>query len=1143
VVTPERWRRIEEVFGRALDVAEPERAAFLAAACDGDTGLRAEVESLLASASGASVSLHAAIAGAAATLAGDTGDPAAVAGAAGAIGTRLGPYQLVALLGEGGMGAVYLAERVDAEYRRQVAIKVLRHGLASPHRAARLRDERQVLAALDHPGIVRLLDGGRTADDQPYLVMEHVDGATFATYVAALSVRARVELAIRIANALQYAHGKLVVHRDVKPSNILVDRTGAPKLLDFGIAKLLGPDAEREAMTRTGMAMFTAEYASPEQVRGEAVSVATDVYSLGAVLYEALVGAPPQRAGKTWRETIANICDREPARASTAAPAAIRRQLAGDLDNILARALAKQPERRYASAAELADDLGRYLAGLPVAARDATAGYRARKFVRRHRGKLAIAVVVAAALVAATAASISAARRAERAAARADADRRALLVDRARAELATGHAARALPYLVQVRREGDDTAATRFLLAEALRPLSNRERVLAFPAGLAGIAWAPDGARFATAGSDGYVRIFAADGAQLRSLAAADARPTWPTWSPDGATLAAVTNEGMLTAWDAATGAVRLAVRAADVPGDGAAVSWLTFTRGGAWIVTSGNDASVRAWNVATGAPALSIAASAQVLSLAATPDGTRLVGGLVDGSLVVWDGQGAVLGTVTGAHTRNVGAVAISPDGERIYSSGHDERVRVWDATDPARLVEVGSVVGRGIELDGAGHFLTNGGDGIARICDARTGALVGELVGHEPHMALKAARYSPDGTRVVTTGVDNTFRVWDAATGVAELLIDAVAGAGDAAGSAAGTLDARLSPDGHVLAATADQVMLWRTDRRALAAAIPAGGWTWSAAYAPDERSIAAGGLGRAAILDAATGAVRAELPLGPGGSGRIYDVGWSPDGARLVVVGEPGLASVFTAEGTLVHALAGHSGSVGRGTYAPDGTRLATASGRVVRIFDAATFAEVRALEHPDHVMSAAWSRDGTRLATAGWDHRVRVWDAATGAQLVELDGGPIQFLDVTWSPDERTLAAAVRGGQVQLWDLAARRRTIVLDGHTQAVTAAVWSPDGALIATSSDDLTARIWDAATGALLATRRHPCSVMSAQWNRAGDRLLTACTDEHVYVWDVHRDDHTVAELVELLARDVPYRLSGGRLEHIPRAGAAVDR
>ena len=410
-----RWQRIEALFDQAMDLAAPDRPAFLAEACADDADVRAEVAAMLDSASGARTALHTAVAGEVQQI-----TRRAISAQ---VGQRVGPFRLLGLLGEGGMGAVYLAERDDAQFAQRVAIKILPHAVGSPELVARFRDERQILAALEHPNIVRLIDGGSTEAGLPYLVMEHIEGTTITRYADdhALSVRARVALVRRVCAALQYAHQNLVVHRDIKPGNILVNADGAPKILDFGIAKLLAPVASfaREAHTRTGLAMFTPEYASPEQARGDAISTATDVYSVGAVLYELVTGAPAHRTSGSALEILRVICEVEPVRPSAAAPRDRHRELAGDLDNIVLKALHKEPARRYASMDQLADDLGRWLDGLPVTARTATLGYRARKFVRRNKAAVLAATLVVASLVVATVVSLRQAHRADAQAVRA----------------------------------------------------------------------------------------------------------------------------------------------------------------------------------------------------------------------------------------------------------------------------------------------------------------------------------------------------------------------------------------------------------------------------------------------------------------------------------------------------------------------------------------------------------------------------------------------------------------------------------------------------------------------------------------------------------------------------------------------------
>ena len=337
------------------------------------------------------------------------------------IGSRIGAYRVVREIGIGGMGQVLLGERDDAEFQQRVAIKLVRRGLISKQIRGRLKTERQILARLNHPNIAKLLDGGATAEGTPFIVMEYIEGRPIDAYCDAerLSVEARIALFRQVCAAVHYAHQNLIVHRDLKPSNILVTADGQPKLLDFGIAKLLDErqSAHTLAVTHADYRMLTPDHASPEQIRGDPVTTASDTYVLGIVLYELLTGRRPFNVTALRLSDIEHaICEQEPmppssvlealersnaedlqrlAAARSASPAKLKRQIRGDLDNIVLMALRKEPERRYSSVSELSDDLEHLLAGLPVAAQPDTWSYRALKFVRRH----AIAVGLSAALM------------------------------------------------------------------------------------------------------------------------------------------------------------------------------------------------------------------------------------------------------------------------------------------------------------------------------------------------------------------------------------------------------------------------------------------------------------------------------------------------------------------------------------------------------------------------------------------------------------------------------------------------------------------------------------------------------------------------------------------------------------------------
>lgn len=399
-IDPERWERIQRILFDALDRPPQQRTTFLDDACGDDVELRAEVDSLIAA--------HEQQDGLAREPARET-LPA----------ERIGPYRLERRLGAGGMGTVYLALREGADFEQTVALKLIRAGFGDPALDERLRTERRILARLEHPGIARFVDGGVTPWGQPFYAMEYVDGVGLLVYCdrERLTLRERLRLFLRVCDAVQHAHQQLVVHRDLKPGNILVTHDGQPKLLDFGIAKLVDPETRDATHTAPWV---TPAYASPEQVRGEPVGTASDVYALGVLLYEMLAGCRPYAVeDRPPAEVQRIICEETPQRPSVralAGPAAnavldarrtsadrFRRDLAGDLDTIVLKALAKEPVRRYPSAQALADDLRRYLDGRPVLALPDTLRYRAGKFVQRHRTVVTVSALGVIALLTGTA--------------------------------------------------------------------------------------------------------------------------------------------------------------------------------------------------------------------------------------------------------------------------------------------------------------------------------------------------------------------------------------------------------------------------------------------------------------------------------------------------------------------------------------------------------------------------------------------------------------------------------------------------------------------------------------------------------------------------------------------------------------------
>ena len=419
-------RKADEILFDALEVPEAQREAFLTEACGEDAALREEVESLLAAHGRAGQFLH--------VEPQASVTPSETAPADAWIGRTIGAYRIEAMIGRGGMGTVYRGQRSDDQYRKRVAIKVIRAGMATEDVLRRFRIERQLLAQLDHPNIARLIDGAATEDGLPYLVMDYVEGVPIDLYCRAhdLDLTARLRLFRKVCAPVEYAHQHLLVHRDLKPGNILITSDGDPKLLDFGIAKVLDPEsAVGMETTAPARRLLTPRYASPEHLSGRTVTTTSDVYSLGVILYELLTGLHPfeldtdsleelQRVVTTQEPTRpstavlrsnrdASALDRDRAAKQASADAAPSkdasrrsRSLAGDLDNIVLMALRREPTRRYSTVAHLSDDVRRYLEGLPVAARADTFGYQFGKFVRRNAAMVGAAVILFIALLGAS---------------------------------------------------------------------------------------------------------------------------------------------------------------------------------------------------------------------------------------------------------------------------------------------------------------------------------------------------------------------------------------------------------------------------------------------------------------------------------------------------------------------------------------------------------------------------------------------------------------------------------------------------------------------------------------------------------------------------------------------------------------------
>jgi WD40 repeat protein/serine/threonine protein kinase len=1092
----QHYRRVMAGFDGALALHGAERAAFLDRHCAGDASVRREVDAMLAqtesthaafvpgapstpSARGTPGSGLAPGAGLEAMLRAGEAPSASGGFALSAPHVLAGQYRILRVIGEGGMGVVYEAEQ--AIPRRNVALKAIRSPFASRQMLRRFEQEAHILGRLHHPGIAQIYEAGAAAPergDQAFFAMELVDGLPLTQHADrhALDERGRIELLIRVCDAVQHAHQRGVIHRDLKPSNILVDASGQPKILDFGVARLDDADPVDSApRTRAGQLVGTLPYMSPEQVSGDAREIDTrsDVYALGVLLFELLTGKLPHPVGeRTLPQMLIVIRD-------DAAPklSSIDRAFAGDLDAIAAMALAKEKERRYASAAELDGDLRRYLDGDPVRAKQDSAMYQLRKQMHRHRYAVLAATLVLFGLVVFAIFYKH----------RADMER-----------LAKQNALDALREADLQRRRADENAAE---LASSLRSSNiERGRLLGVSGNLRGaeeLIW-------------------------NEHLAAPTPQSHWALWDlysryPCLETFGGHTDSVIAIALSSdrrsiATGSHDKSVRVFDlssgkctaVLGDRRdMVTSVAYAPDSNRVYFASIDGTIAAWDPGAPKEAWSVHVGGGVFAMACTRDGNRAAVSCNDGSVRLIDLRSAKREERGVAKLAGATYLCFDASGERLVTGGEDAKLRAFDVASGAKIAEVSSPTPEitALALAPGGETLASGAaDGSIHLWKwpslAQDGAIASD------NGSVRSLAFSRDGTRLLSTGALR-IDVWDVAT---------KARAGAKSGLMQASLAALFADDGRIISGSSGgPIRVWEADasRSQSKLALPVATRP-VVALCHDGSAVAMGRSdGTIEVLALPGGNETASFTAHASG---VRSLAFDSHGARIASAGFDGEVKVWNVrEQKAAFVLPPEPGLVNGVRFSPDDRSIACAvSGGPIHVFDARSGATLRELASGSgDAQREAFSSDGKLLATTQRGRAIEVWSVENGERLARLEA-PAATWSLAFVPDSKLLVVGEWSGSLQVWNVDEKRLVRTLAGHSQIVTA-LSIANTHLVASASADGTAKLWDLDSDACLATfDARSGSTDNLLLGADGRTLITVHSDGSLRRWDlVYFDRH----------------------------------